>query len=104
MHYPYKYSTDNDKISGDFRMGRQSRRTKAIKTAWRNSNGTFDSADSDDDMDIELEFVDDIADHVIAYSFPAVVSMKRGPYTDNAARTKRRKVAEQNHCLSVCPM
>jgi hypothetical protein len=63
-------------------MGRDSRRTRAIKRAKRNDNGTFGTAaaDSDDDMDIVLEFVDDIvvSEQDIQDYYPQVQRMKRG--------------------------
>ncbi len=87
-------------------MGRDSRRTRAIKRAKRNGNGTFGTAaaDSDDDMDIVLEFVDDIvvSEQDIQDYYPQVQRMKRCPYRGDAPRTKRRNVAQLKHCLSVC--
>ena len=87
-------------------MVRPTRRAKAAKKAKRNANGTF--ADSEDDMDIEFVFIDDMEfepdSNVISSNVPLVLKKHRGPYRGDAPRTKRRKVAQLNHCLSVCPM
>ena len=95
-----------------FEMPRCSRRSRAAKAAKRNPTGSFVPVDSEDDMDVTLDFIDDeendfnfVETYVAKVDFtPPVDSKKRGPYMGNAPRTKRRKAEKDRHCLNVCPM
>ena len=92
-------------------MVHQSRRAKAAKRKARNIDGTYVTPDSDDDMDVQIEFIDDVVLdwRQLCGSYPKKhtsqkQTYKRAPYTGDGKRTKERRLADQRRCLSACPM
>ena len=84
-----------------------SRRSRAIKSRKRNEIGRIVQQDSDEDMDIDIEFMCDTVDTNFELSdefYPPTPVQSRRPYFGDSERNKRRKKADNARCLSVCPI